>query len=406
MAKRRKKRLPWLFLLLVVFPTVFAGIYYYKFASDQFVSEAHFIIQGNDAPKVDVLGALSGIPAVGSGGSDAMIIQDYLQSLDFVNDIREAKKGVDIRKHFSSQYIDGHARLPSEATDEELRKYWQGMTEVEYDLGSGISKLRMTAFDAETSLRLVELALGESELLINRLTDPLRVDTLSFAKEEAGKAGKELSSIRAETTAFREQRDILDPVQEVVAERTAELSAEMNSRMSQLSQLEGIVAQLSGELARAEAEFADVSAYMRPHTLKVKAAHRKMTALQQQVNKAKAKAAQQRQVVKAKAQVKPRKQASGKKSTAKDVAKYAELQSRLEFAEQLYRAKLATLEQAEMDYKRKQRYLTEIVRPSLPDEAVKPDKLVGLLTVMLLSFLAWGVGSLSIAAVRDHVGWV
>ena len=405
MAKRRKKRLPWLFLLMVVFPTVSAGIYYYKFASDQFVSEAHFIIQGNEAPKLDVLGALAGIPSAGGGASDAMIIQDYLRSLDFINDIRDAKGGVDVRKHFSRQAIDGYARLPDLATDEELREYWQNMTEVEYDLSSGISKLRMTAFDADTSKLLVQLALNRSELLIDRLSDPLRADSLEFAQQEAEKTEKELAEIRAKTTAFLEKRDILDPVQEVAAERSAELTAEMSARMSQLSQLEGIVSQLSGDLARAQAELTDVSTYMRPGTLKVKAAQRKVIALRQEVSKAQQRAAAQRQVVKSKAQVQPRKPVKGK-SNAAEVAEYAELQSRLAFAEQLYQAKLATLEQAQMEYKRKQRYLTLIVRPDLPDEAIKPDRLVGLLTVLLLSFLTWGVSSLSIAAVRDHVGWV
>lgn len=180
----------------------------------------------------------------------------------------------------------------------------------------------------------------------------------------------------------------------------------MSARMSQLSQLEGIVAQLSGDLARAEAEYADVSSYMQPGALKVKAARRKVLALQQQVNKAKARAAQQRQIVKSKAQVKPRKPTQGSRSTAKEVAEYAELQSRQAFAEQLYQAKLASLEQAQMESNRKQRYLTVTVRPNLPDEAIKPDRLIGVLTVLLLSFLSWGVGSLSIAAIRDHVGWV
>ncbi len=413
MAKRRKKRLPWLFLLMVVFPTVFGGIYYYKFASDQFVSEAHFIIQGNKAPQLDAIGALVGIPAAGGSASDAMVIQDYLRSLDFVNDVKQEKGGVDIRKHFSSQLIDGHARLSSLATDEELREYWQEMAEVEYDLSSGIAVLRMTAFNAETSLRLVELALERSDVLINRLSDPLRVAALEYAKEEAEKARLELASLRAQTTAFRERQNVLDPAQEIAAERTAErsaeLAAEMNARMSQLSQLEGVVAQLSGDLARAEAEFADVSSYMRPDALKVKAARRKFLALKQQVEKAKARAARQREVVTSKAQVQPRKPVKNRgrqQSAAKEIAEYAELQSRQAFAEQIYQTKLVSLEQAEMDYKRKQRYLIEIVKPHLPDEAIKPDRLVGVLTVLLFSFLAWGVTSLSVAAVRDHVGWV
>ena len=96
--RRRKGRLPWLFLTLVVLPTVMAWFYYYNNASDQFVSESHFIIQGNNAPRVDILGALTGAAGIGGGSSDAMIIQDYLQSLDFLDSIAEE---LDVRRHYS-----------------------------------------------------------------------------------------------------------------------------------------------------------------------------------------------------------------------------------------------------------------------------------------------------------------
>jgi capsular polysaccharide transport system permease protein len=72
----------------------------------------------------------------------------------------------------------------------------------------------------------------------------------------------------------------------------------------------------------------------------------------------------------------------------------------------MYKTKEGVLEQARLEADRKQRYLTVTVKPNLPDEAIKQEKLTGILTVLLLSFLFWGIGSLSVAAIRDHVGWV
>lgn len=396
---RKKSRFPWLFLLMVVMPSVIGGMYYYKYASDQFVSETHFIIQGSDAPRVDVLGALTGVPSAGGGASDAMVIQDYLRSMDFV---RSIESELDVRKHYSRQKIDAYARLPYDATDEDLKEYWRHMAEVAYDLGSGITALKMTAFDSETSKKLVELALRESELLINRLSNRLRTDALEMAKQEANEAEEDLARTRAQTTAFREQRNALDPVQEA----TAEMGAEMSARLGKLSQLEGLVSQFSGDLARAESELTQLSAYMKSDTTRVKAAQRKVIALRQQVAKAQANADRARRALQEKTQAQKRQSSKQGQSTAAEVAEFAELQSRQAFAEELYRSKLAALESARQEYARQQRYLTVIVQPSLPDEAVKPDKLMGLGTIMVLSFLAWGIGSLSLAAIRDHVGWV
>ena len=136
----------------------------------------------------------------------------------------------------------------ADASNEDFREYWQDIAEVEYDIGSGITKLKMTAFDAETSQKLVTLALRESELLINRLSNSLRTDTLELARQDAEEVEMELTAIRSRTTRFREQQNALDPVQEA----TTEMSTEISSRLGRLSQLEGVVSQLTADMARAD----------------------------------------------------------------------------------------------------------------------------------------------------------
>lgn len=378
MSKSRSRPFPWLFLLLVILPTVLATIYYYRYASDQYVSEAHFIIQGSSAPKMDFLGALTGLPGAGGATSDAMIIRDYILSADFIKDIEPE---LDVRSHYSNLAIDPYARLPAEASQEDLLEYWQKMIDIEHDLTSGISTVTMTAFDPATGKKLVALALKQSEMMVNKLSASLRTDALQIAEKEVLSAEAEVNSLREQLTAFRQQQDVLDPA----SQANARIEREETARLTRLSELQT-------QLSQAEAELAQVSAFMQPETMRVKTAQSKVNSLRQQMNKEQAKSVAQ----------------SRGKSTevAGQLAQYTELQSRLGFAEQLYKSKQAALEQARLEIDRKQRYLTVTVQPNLPDEAIKPEKISGILTVLLLSFLFWGIGSLSVAAIRDHVGWV
>lgn len=378
MSKSRSRPFPWLFLLLVILPTVLATVYYYRYASDQYVSEAHFIIQGSSAPKMDFLGALTGLPGAGGSTSDAMIIRDYILSADFIQDIEPE---LDLRAHYSNPAIDAYARLPADASQEDLVEYWQKMIDIEHDLTSGISTVTMTAFDPETSKKLVTLALKQSELLVNKLSANLRTDALQIAEKEVLSAEAEVNSLREQLTAFRQQQDVLDPA----SQANARIEREETARLTRLSELQT-------QLSQAEAELAQVSAFMQPETMRVKTAQTKVNSLRLQIAKEQAKSVAQ----------------SRGQSTevASQLAQYTELQSRLGFTEQLYKSKQAALEQARLEIDRKQRYLTVTVQPNLPDEAIKPEKISGILTVLLLSFLFWGIGSLSVAAIRDHVGWV
>lgn len=378
MSKSRSRPFPWLFLLLVILPTVLATVYYYRYASDQYVSEAHFIIQGSSAPKMDFLGALTGLPGAGGSTSDAMIIRDYILSADFIQDIEPE---LDLRAHYSNPAIDAYACLPADASQEDLVEYWQKMIDIEHDLTSGISTVTMTAFDPETSKKLVTLALKQSELLVNKLSANLRTDALQIAEKEVLSAEAEVNSLREQLTAFRQQQDVLDPA----SQANARIEREETARLTRLSELQT-------QLSQAEAELAQVSAFMQPETMRVKTAQTKVNSLRQQIAKEQAKSVAQ----------------SRGQSTevASQLAQYTELQSRLGFTEQLYKSKQAALEQARLEIDRKQRYLTVTVQPNLPDEAIKPEKISGILTVLLLSFLFWGIGSLSVAAIRDHVGWV
>lgn len=382
MSKRKKKtkgkRLPWFFLIVVILPTLLASIYYYHYASDQYVSESSFIIQGGGQASLDVLGGLVGLPAANDGASDSAVIRRYLQSDNFLTDILPT---IDVRKHFSDPAIDFYARLPADASREDLLSYWQEKAELENNASSGVNTVRMTSFNANVSQQLVILALQQSEALINDLSDEMRSDSLQLAQSELTDAKKNMDGILQELTQFREQQDILDPTEQ----STARISREEGARLEMMSRLKG-------DLAAAEAELAQIATIMRPEALQYKNQLRRVQALRQQIAREEAKT-----------NIEER---GRSKQVAGQISQYTELQGRLETARQIYQAKLTALEQARIADMQQQRYLTIIVDPTQPDEAIKPDKASGVLTVFILSFLFWGIGSLSIAAIRDHIGWV
>ena len=321
---------------------------------------------------------MAGLPGASGATADAMIIRDYLLSADFIRDI---KPELDLRAHYSNLAIDPYARLAADASQEDLVEYWQKMADIEHDLTSGISTITMTAFDPDSGKKLVALALKQSETLVNKLSASLRTDALQMAEKEVISAEQEVNGLREQITEFRQQQDVLDPA----SQANARIEREETSRLTRLSELQT-------QLSQAEAELAQVSSFMQPEAMKVKNLQSKVNSLRQQINKEQSASVAQ----------------SKGKSTevAVQLAQYTDLQGRLGFAEQLYRAKQGALEQARLEVDRKQRYLTVTVQPNLPDEAIKPEKISGVLTVLLLSFLFWGIGSLSVATIRDHVGWV
>jgi capsular polysaccharide transport system permease protein len=73
------------------------------------------------------------------------------------------------------------------------------------------------------------------------------------------------------------------------------------------------------------------------------------------------------------------------------------------FAERQLATALAALESARSEAQRKQLYLERLVQPSLPDKAMEPRRIRAVLTVLLLGLVAWGVTTLLVASIREHL---
>lgn len=100
--------------------------------------------------------------------------------------------------------------------------------------------------------------------------------------------------------------------------------------------------------------------------------------------------------------------ARGRAQTFTDGEKQLVLIQRLtlekDFAGQQLAAAMSALEQARVEAIRKQVYLERVAQPVLPDAALLPDRVRGVLMYLVLGLLAWSIMSLLIAGAREHHG--
>src|ERR1700687_5436531 len=143
------------FCAMVLIPAVTAAVYYGLVASDQYIAEAKFTVSGGEVPKLDSIGALTGIPAV-SVIQDTQIVTNYIESRAAVEELESA---INIRRLYSADTIDWFSRIHSSKPIEKFVKYWQRMIDTSIRVPSGIVEFKVRAFTREDSARIGQAVL-------------------------------------------------------------------------------------------------------------------------------------------------------------------------------------------------------------------------------------------------------
>ncbi|MCK5896029.1 MAG: hypothetical protein KAG20_04440 [Cocleimonas sp.] len=372
------RKIPFLFILMVVAPVALSSVYYYKHASPQYVTEAHYIIRGTEKSSSDMLGMLTGMPGLSASAGESLIAQDYILSRQFLS---QAKKKIDIRAMFTREGIDWWASLrpdlvaylldPNErVSEEDLLAYWQdNVIDISYDSNSGISVVEVTAFKPEDSVKIANEVLDKALIFVNMLSNNSRSDALSLANSELQAAKLNLDDLREKIARYGDKEQVVIPQQRVIADQS-------------------IILELRGRLITLETEATRLNSFMQPTSPEVRSMKVKISSLKRQIA---------RQIARSKGK---------RKTVTRVIQKTNTFKAELAFAEQVYLVALSSYRVARLDASRKQQYLDVIVQPQLPDESLRPEKLLSILSVFFTSFMLWGIISLLFATVKDHIGWV
>lgn len=360
------RRYRW-FLLVVVAPTLIAAAYLYGMASDQYVSEAHYLVraQTGDAPKsAGGLGDLIGLGGSSSGAqNEAMSVSDYLTSHDVVDALQ---KQLNLVAMFRRPGVDALSKLPfADPTPEYLLKYYRKQVDVYFDTDTGITTLKARAFEPRDAYALSSALLKLGEQRVNELNLRGYADAVELSKKQLDEAERSLRALGAQVTNFRQAGRDVDP------------SGSAEAKIQ-------LVSKLQGELAAARAQLATTLQLIGGNNPQTQALRQQVRSLEQQVANESSRLA------------------GGSNAIAAGLGSYEGLQMQQQFLAKRYDAASVAFETARQQAVRQQLYLVRVVEPNMPVKSIYPQRALILVTMLVSLLIVYAIGWLIVAGVKEH----
>jgi capsular polysaccharide transport system permease protein len=352
------------FVAMVAAPTLLAMLYFGLIAAPQYVSHTEYIVRGVDAQRSSGLAALFNTFGVSRAADETSAIESFLKSREVLEKLN-AK--VDLHAAYSSPVADRFSRFPrfwERDSFENLYDYSRSFLEVSKDASSGVTRLEVAAFDPRSAQAIAAAMLVFAGDMANNLNSRAQADMVSTAKKELDDARDAVVNVQAELTAFRNEALLVDPL------------AFAGAMLQEIGALSLQKAHAQMQIAEAER--------LSPNNPSLATLRASASALDQKVDEERGKLA------------------GGNSALAGKVANYERLVLMRELAEKRYAGALASLQAAESDAQRKRVYIEEIVRPNLPDEPTRPERLRGMLSVFVVGFMAFAILWILSVGSKDH----
>ncbi|WP_233997173.1 hypothetical protein [Porphyrobacter sp. HT-58-2] len=359
----RVRALDPLFASLVILPTLIAALYFGIFASDVYVSESRFIVRSPTKPNLSPLGVvLSGGNIVGASEESAAV-SEFLGSRQALGAINE--DGFATRA-WGNEHVFRFDRFGGLWSDsaEDLFDYYRRKVAAEDAKSTGVTVLRVQAFDPVSAQTMNRRLLEASEVLVNTLSERARGDGIAAAEEELEQARKQAQNAALALAAYRNAEGVIDP----------ELQASAGLQM---------VGKLQDQLIAAQTQLLQLETYT-PQASQIPYLRTQIRKLEGEI------AVQTAQL------------AGGRGSLSSASVRYQELRLASEYAERQLAIALTAYQEAQAEARRKQAYVERIAQPSLPDDAAYPRRLRGVLATLVLGLIAWGVVAMLLVGVREH----
>jgi len=358
------RKVGWLFVATVVLPVASAVLYFGFLASDVYVSESKFVVRSPDRPASAGLGVILKTAGFTNAGDEIYAAQSFAVS-------RDALRAINRNRAFEQAYtrpnisiFDRFNPLRLSGSFESLYKYFQGKVRLQNDSSTSITNLTVRAYTARDAYRFNEKLLELSEATVNRLNERGRRDLVRYAQAEVDNAKARSQSAALELAAFRNRSGVVDPEQQATVQMQ-------------------MVSKLQDSLIAAKTELAQLQMYT-PDNPRIPVVRTQISVIQRQIDQ------------------ELNKVTGNRRSLAASAVQFQRLTLENEFAGKQLAAALTSLEGARNESIRKQAYVERIVQPNIPDSAIEPRRMRGIIATVLLSLLAYGILRMLLAGVREH----
>jgi capsular polysaccharide transport system permease protein len=362
------RRVPWIFMLVVVLPTVLACIYYFLIAAPLYVVQAKFVASIKNSTQA--AGGLNSIlSTVGAAGGDlsqvtAYEVKDYMTSRGAVIDFTQHAGLAQIMSRPEGDFIYRYPRMFESGNQAGLYKAFGRFATVEYNLQTGISTLTVKAFRAQDAQRLAVAMRDRSEAWVAALNARALSDQVAQAQRQVDDAVAAVAKAQAALTLYRNGARMIDP------DKSASADLELLSHLE--AQIDALKAQRNAVAAAA------------PQSPQLPLLDEQIAAFQGQIDNERTS------------------QAGAADSLAPKVAQYQKLMLDSDVAAKGLESAVAGLESAHLDARRQQVFLQRVVNPTLPDMPEEPHRFKMVMLIMVSALLAYGIIAMVISGLREH----
>lgn len=351
---------------LILILAVLTSAYWLVFASDRYVSEANVIIRKTDsigAPSFDLGMLVSGVPH--ADRANQLLLRDYLLSVDM---LKKLDQQLDLRAHFSDSSHDLISRMwLQDASMEWFYRHYLSRVQVEFDEFAGVLRIKVQAYDAETSQEIAQMLVQEGERYMNLLGHEMAQVQVDFLTTQVDQAQQRFQQTSQALLNYQNKAGLLSP------QATAEsINAIVASLESQRAQLQTQLASLPKSLDRDH-----------PNIVLLKQA---LNAVDTQIKQEKLKLATP----------------SGGTLNSY-VEEFHRLEMDVQFTQELYKSSLIALEKGRIDATRMLEKVSVLQTATLAEYPMEPRRIYNTIITLLLALMLAGILKLLKSIVMDHV---
>ncbi len=342
-----------------------AMVYWGLIASDRYISEAHVIIQNTDLVGTESFDFSSLISDSGAKNSpDQLLLRDYLLSLDM---LKKLDKDLDLRSHYSDSSKDIFSRMwLKDDTLEEFYEYYLTRVAIEFDDYSGILVIKAQAFSPKIAHDIAAILVQEGELFMNTMAKSLAEEQVRFLENELVTLTDSTMDARQKVLNFQNKYGLVSP-------------------QSTVENVSTIVNKMEAELSQLQTKRAAMLSYLMPKSPNINELNIQINAIEKQLAKEKDKLT-----------------SPNKNTLNRTIEEYQRLQMNAEFAQEIYKTALISLEKGRFEASRTLKKMSILQKPNLPEYPLEPSRLYNTAVFVIITLLVSGIVNLLLAIIRDH----
>lgn len=360
--KKQPKGISYLFFVLFILPVLFSGIYLLGIASDQYMSEAEFMVRTPST--AGGLGSLVQGQSISRSTDETQAVSAYMKSRDMAQKLLNQDS---LRNIYHRPEADVLSRFPNMFTPdnfERLFEHFRNATSVDVNEGTGITTMRVFTYRAKDSQDIATAMLKHAEDLVNSLNIRAYEDRLAYSYRIVEKAQAEVVRVEVAMTSFRNSKKVVDPTRE----STSALEL-IGKETTEIAQLESILKQ---QIA------------LTPNNPSIQSLKQRIASNKEVVE------SMRRKVV------------GGADSISTNMADYERLQLERQLMARELESAFVNLDKARQEAETPHVYLVHLTEPNLVDVAEYPRRFLWLGIIAALSFAVWMIVRFAVDSIKEH----